>query len=131
MLFPKLLGLAERAWAKDPQWANETDESAFNAAYNKAWNEFINTVSKRELPRLNFYHGGFGYRIPAAGAIIENGTVKANAQLPGFTIKYTTNGSNPTIKSKTYTGPITEKGLIKICVFDNYGRSGRVVEIQN
>lgn len=131
MLFPKLLGLAERAWAKDPQWANETDESTFNDSYNKAWNEFINTVSKRELPRLNFYHGGFGYRIPTAGAIVENGTVKANAQLPGFTIKYTTNGSDPTIKSKIYTGPITEKGLIKLCVFDNYGRSGRVVEIQN
>ncbi|AFD08960.1 family 20 glycosylhydrolase [Solitalea canadensis] len=131
MLFPKLLGLAERAWAKDPEWANEKDEASFTTSYTKAWNEFINTVSKRELPRLSFYHGGFKYRIPTAGAIVENGTVKANVQLPGFIIKYTTNGSTPTIKSKTYTNPITEKGLIKLCVFDSYGRSGRIEEIKN
>lgn len=131
MLLPKLLGLAERAWAPDPAWATEPDAAKAEAAYNQAWSAFVNVLGKRELPRLSHYAGGFQYRIPTAGAVLENGKVLANVQLPGFVIRYTTDGSEPTEKSKVYTGPISAKGEVKLKVFSPSGRSGRVVTISN
>ncbi|MCO4292771.1 carbohydate-binding domain-containing protein [Solitalea sp. MAHUQ-68] len=131
MLMPKLLGLAERAWAKDPEWSTEKDEAKSNELYAKAWSDFVNRIGKRELPRLSYYKGGLKYRIPTAGAIVENGSVKANVQLPGFVIRYTTNGTEPTSSSKLYTEPVATKGTIKLRVFDARGRGGRTVEVQN
>lgn len=131
MLLPKLLGLAERAWAPDPSWATNPESAQSKAAYKQAWSEFVNVLGKRELPRLSYYAGGFNYRIPTVGAKVENGKVLANVQLPGFTVRYTTDGSEPTAKSKIYSGPVSEKGAIKFKVFDASGRAGRVVTVEN
>ncbi|MFD2513290.1 family 20 glycosylhydrolase [Pontibacter locisalis] len=131
MLLPKLLGLAERAWAPDPAWATDENSAKGEAAYNQAWSEFVNILGKRELPRLSYYAGGYNYRIPTAGAVIENGKVKANLQLPGFTIRYTTDGSEPTLNSKTYTAPVPTTGEVKLKVFNPEGRSGRVVTVKD
>ena len=131
MLLPKLLGLAERAWAKDPDWATETDTTKSKLLYHEAWNQFVNVLGKRELPRLDNYHNGFNYRIPNAGAVSLNGQVFANVQLPGFTIRYTTNGEIPTINSAIYQSPITVKGLIKLAVFSSDRRAGKTVSVQN
>ncbi|WP_202800210.1 chitobiase/beta-hexosaminidase C-terminal domain-containing protein [Pontibacter sp. BAB1700] len=91
----------------------------------------MNVLGKRELPRLSHYAGGFQYRIPTAGAVVENGRVLANVQLPGFIIRYTTDGTEPGEKSPVYTGPISEKGEIKLKVFSPSGRSGRVLTVVN
>ncbi|MHC2992133.1 beta-N-acetylhexosaminidase, partial [Pontibacter sp. HJ8] len=131
MLLPKLLGLAERAWSKDPAWATEADNAKSEALYNQAWTEFVNVLSKRELPRLDHYAGGFRYRIPTAGAVVENGRIVANVQLPGMVIRYTTDGSEPTQKSKAYKEPIASKGTVKLRVFNRAGRGGRTVTVEN
>ncbi|QCR21960.1 family 20 glycosylhydrolase [Pontibacter sp. SGAir0037] len=131
MLLPKLLGLAERAWATDPAWATEADTKKSEELYRQAWSQFTNIVGKRELPRLDHYAGGFNYRIPAPGAIVQNGAVTANLQLPGFTIRYTTDGSEPTAQSKVYTSPIAEKGTIKMKAFNSLGRGSRTVTVQH
>ncbi len=131
MIMPKILGLAERAWAQDPSWATNPESAQSQAAYQQDWSEFVNILGKRELPRLNYYAGGFHYRIPTVGAVAENGKVKANVQLPGMTIRYTTNGSDPTVKSKVYTGPVSEKGTLKFAAFDAAGRSSRVTTVEN
>ncbi|WP_245964539.1 family 20 glycosylhydrolase [Rufibacter immobilis] len=131
MLLPKLLGLAERAWSPDPAWASNPESAQSKAAYAQAWSAFVNVLGKRELPRLNYYAGGFNYRIPTAGAVVQNGEVLANVQLPGMTIRYTTNGEVPTAKSKIYTGPIAQKGTIKLAVFDPAGRMSRVTTVEN
>jgi hexosaminidase len=131
MILPKLLGLAERAWAQDPQWAVEKDTDTARELYDQAWSVFVNTVGKRELPRLDCYHGGFAYRIPPAGAAIEDGKVFVNIQLPGFDLRYTSDGSEPTARSGKYTGPITGKGLIKIKAFNPLGRGGKTTTIEN
>ena len=131
MLLPKLLGLAERAWSKDPAWATEADMAKSDELYGQAWTEFVNVLGKRELPRLDHYAGGFRYRIPTPGAIAENGRVIANAQFPGMVIRYTTDGSEPTQKSKVYAGPITAKGTVKLRAFNSTGRAGRTVTVEN
>jgi hexosaminidase len=131
MLLPKLLGLAERAWAKDPQWATEIDTTKSKTLYNDAWSQFVNILGKQELPRLTYYGGSFNYRIPSPGAISTNGQVIANSQLPGLIIHYTTGGQAPSISSPVYKGPITEKGLIKLALFNNAGRHGKIAAIEN
>jgi hexosaminidase len=131
MLLPKLLAVAERAWAQDPQWAREEDAEKSSEAYQQAWSRFVNQLGKRELPRLSHYNGGYYYRIPTAGAVVQQGRVLANVQLPGLKIRYTTDGTEPTASSKEYTGPITEKGTIKLRVFNNNGRGGRTVAVEN
>ncbi|MCW9706870.1 family 20 glycosylhydrolase [Fodinibius salsisoli] len=130
MLLPKLLGLAERAWAPQPDWALEADSSTWNSEYNRDWNRFVNKVGMRELPRLDHYSGGFEYRIPTAGATVINEEVKANVQMPGFTIRYTTDGSEPTINSREYIRPIPSEEMIKFRVFNRSGRGGRTIKVE-
>ncbi|SFG83541.1 family 20 glycosylhydrolase [Pedobacter insulae] len=129
MLLPKLLGFAERAWAKNPNWAIEKDSKIANVNYLKDWTWFVNVLGKREFTRLNHYASGFNYRIPTVGVNIEEGKVHANVQFPGLIIKYTQNGSEPTLKSKTYTSPITQGGSIKFKAFNSVGRGGRTISI--
>ncbi|WP_347159239.1 family 20 glycosylhydrolase [Pontibacter chitinilyticus] len=131
MLLPKLLALAERAWAPDPAWSTEKEEAKRTTLYNQAWSEFVNVLGKRELPRLSHYHGGFEYRIPTPGAIVENGKVVANLQLPGLEIRYTTDGSEPTQSSKLYQAPVPANGPVKLKVFTPAGRAGRTITVQN
>lgn len=130
-LVPKLIGMSERAWAKDPEWATEKDMQKSAQLYQQSWSSFVNTLGTRDLPRLDYYAGGFNYRIPTVGAKIVNGQVVANFQLPGLKITYTTNGKEPEVSDKEYTGPIDAKGVIKLRAFDTRGRGGRSIEIKN
>ncbi len=129
--FPKLLGLAERAWAADPEWATEKDKAKSELLYQKAWNEFANISGKRELTKLAWYQGGAQFRIPTVGATINNGEAVANIQLPGMQIRYTADGTEPGIKSPLYSVPVKEKGVITFRAFDDKGRGGRSIRIEN
>ncbi|MBC8984281.1 family 20 glycosylhydrolase [Pedobacter sp. N36a] len=129
MLLPKLLGLAERAWAKDPEWALEEDLEKGKVSYDQAWSEFVNVLGKKELPRLNYYAGGFKYRIPTPGINLSNGQIAANVQLPGLIIRYTTDGKEPMASSKIYTQPIPFQKGVKFRVFDVTNRGGRSMVI--
>ncbi|MDP2069070.1 MAG: family 20 glycosylhydrolase [Lutibacter sp.] len=131
LLFPKLLALAERAWAQNPSWATEKNPEMSHVSYNKDWSTFVNVLGKKELPRMDYYSGGFKYRIPPVGAIIDSGKVKANIQQPGFVIRYTSDGSEPTINSEIYTKPIEDKGKIILAAFSNIGRKGKSTIIEN
>ena len=129
MIFPSVLGLAERAWAPDPQWATEPDTTKSAAMYQQAWATFLNVMGKRELPRLTYLNGGYDYRIPKPGIMMRGGIYKANMQFPGFTIRYTTDGKDPDEKSKIYNDAVTVTGSnVKFRAFDNKGRGGNVSE---
>lgn len=125
MMLPKLIGMAERAWAPTPTWATDADEKA----YEKAWSVFTNQLGKRELPRLDYFAGGFAYRLPTAGVVIEDNQVKANVQLPGLSIRYTTDGSEPTSQSAIYTKPIPISKNIKMKVFGTNDRGSKTIEV--
>jgi len=129
MIFPSILGLAERNWAQDPTWATEPDTAKSKMLYQQAWSNFVDIIGKRELPRLDYLNGGYDYRIPKPGVILQGGKYLANEQFPGLIIRYTTDGKDPDDKSKIYNDAvtITEKG-VKFRAFDNKGRGSNVSE---
>jgi hexosaminidase len=122
------LGLAERSWAPNPDWAIEADAKKASSSYQYAWSEFVNVLAKKELPRLDNYAGGFRYRIPTPGLTMEEGKVLANVQLPGFEIRYTTDGTDPGKNSKLYAEPIAEVKNLSFRVFNASGRGGKTVK---
>jgi len=109
----------------------ETDSLKTDELYQTAWSEFVNVIGKRELPRLDHYAGGFAYRVPTPGAILINGQVAANIQFPEFAIRYTTDGSEPTVNSPVYAGPIKEKGVVKLKGFNMLGRGSSTLVVRN
>lgn len=128
LIFPKLLGLAERAWSQQPNWAKIEDTNQREVVREKAWLNFVNTIGQYHLPLLDYYKGGIGYRIPTPGAKIENGLLYANVRFPGLDIRYTTDGSIPTINSELYIDSIKVSGNIKLKAFSYKGKSSRLVE---
>ena len=60
-----------------------------------------------------------------------DGAVHANLQLPGFTLRYTTDGTEPTAKSPVVQGPIAAKGLIRVAAFDGRGRKSATAKVDN
>jgi len=130
MVFPKLLGLAERAWSAAP--AYETADH-WQESYTVAWNRFANRLGQIELPRLDMLGKGYQYRVPPPGAVIEQGWLKANTEHPGMIIRYTTDGTMPTPSCKIYTGPVKlEAGkTVRLSTFSSKGRSSRVVTLKS
>ena len=128
-MLPKLLGFAERAWAGERTWENIEDQEKREKAMEIEWNAFANTVAIRELPRLNYINEGYNYRLPLPGAVIDyDGLLKANIEFPGLKLRYTTDGSEPTVESNEYVGPVQVDGEVKIKAFDSTGKSSRTVE---
>ncbi|WP_163831407.1 family 20 glycosylhydrolase [Spartinivicinus ruber] len=125
---PKLLGLAERAWAAKPNWVG--DKKINSQLYNQAWNRFANRVGQIELPKLDYLFGGFYYRLPIPGAKLnEDGLITANIGLPGTIIRYTTDGSEPTVNSSIYKDSFSATGVVKLRAFSSSGRGGRTVKL--
>jgi hexosaminidase len=131
LLMPRLLAVAERAWAADPAWATQGDAVKAAALHRAAWSGFVNVLGQRVLPRLDLERGDVRYRIAPPGLIIDEGRVLANHVLPGLVLRYTSDGSAPTARSKPVTGPIAAKGVIRVAAFDRNGRAGLPARIVN
>ena len=131
MLLPKLFGLAERAWAPDPDWARERDAAKAESLYREAWSRFVNVLAQRELPRLDREVPGLNYRIPTPGLKVEAGMVRCSLELPGggFTLRYTTDGSEPTVQSPEVRGPIPFRGTVNVAAFNTTGRKGHTARV--
>jgi hexosaminidase len=129
MAFPRIIALAERAWAKPPQWADIEDSATRDSELRQAWNRFANRLGQRELPRLDYFSGGVKYRLPPPGAIFRDGRLEANVAMPGLDIRYTTDGTEPELTSALYSNPFAVKGVAKLRTFDTRGRGSRVVSV--
>lgn len=99
MLLPKMLGMAERAWNADSTYS----DAAFNAV-----------VATREIPVWEAR--GYNYHLRQPGIKIVNGEVLLNGAYPGIgEIRYTLDGSNPTVSSKVYDKPfVLPEGTVQI-----------------
>ena len=128
MMFPKLLSLAERAWTPADSWeaASAKEILIQQKAY---WNSFSNTLGQSVLPKLDAYD--VTYRIPSPGAVLDDGRLFANTAFPGQTIRYTTDGTEPTIQSAEYNSPVKTTGQVKLKTFAENGRSSRTAIVNN
>lgn len=126
-MLPKLIGFSESAWSPERQWETQPNRQQRLKNIDAGWNQFANTIAQKELPRLAHSNGGYAYRVPPAGVIVENGQAKANVALPGISIHYTTDGSAPTQESAIYNSPIPATGTLQFKTFDAAGKSGRTV----
>ncbi|NYE59174.1 hexosaminidase [Duganella sp. 1224] len=131
LVMPRLLAVAERAWAPDPAWATENDAAKATALHRAAWSGFVNALGQRVLPRLDLEKTGVMYRIAPPGLMLDGGRVLVNHVLPGITLRYTSDGSTPTANSKLVAGAIADKGVIQVAAFDRNGRAGLVSRIDN
>ena len=53
MAFPRMIALAERAWARSPAWAEIEDAAERRRQIDYDWNQFANRLGQIELPRLD------------------------------------------------------------------------------
>lgn len=131
MVLPRLLGLAERAWVGNPSWGDMEDVSQLRSERDYSWNEFANRLGRYEFERLDNIFNDINYKLPVAGAVIEDGVLRVNSAYPGLEIRYEINGQ-PGLESSVYEGPveISEGDSVSIAVFSSTGRSGRIVTLR-
>jgi len=129
MAFPRLLALAERAWAQSPEWAEIEDAAARRERLESDWNQFANRLGQRELPRLDWHVGGIHYRLPPPGALARDGLLVANVAFPGLQIRYTDDGSEPDSSARLYSEPIPIRSEIRLRSFDTRGRCSRTTRV--
>ncbi|NYD52567.1 hexosaminidase [Actinomadura luteofluorescens] len=117
--FPKLLGVAERAWNRDTPAPDRMDA---------AWNDFSNTLGQKTFPLLSFYKPvglrgtGVNYRVPPPGAKISEGTLSANVRNPGLAVEYSTDG----VDWRPYTAPVRAGAYALARTRSADGRTSRI-----
>ena len=129
MLMPRMLGLAERAWAADPAWARERDPLKAQALHTQAWSLFAHQLGSQVLPRLTREMPSLHWRIPSPGLQREGDAVRVNLQLPGLEVRYTTDGSEPTLASELVHGPIRTPLTVRAAAFAPDGRRSAVATL--
>ena len=125
MLMPRLLALAERAWAPDPSWAQQTNLQQAASQHATAWSTFLSQLGLQVLPQIDAELPALSYRIPPPGLRRVDGKVLANEEIPGFLLRYTVDGSEPNPASPLFTGPIASSGEVRVAAFNAAGRAGR------
>lgn len=124
-MFPKVLGLAQRAWSPKPEW----EERSLPGQRRSDWNRFVTLVGERELPHLA--RQGIEYRIPPPGAVVRQDTLYMNTLYPGLTPVYQIDNKAPTV----YSGPVplstVEAARIQIWSRDRTGRQSRKSKLSN
>src|SRR5437870_13404045 len=129
MMLPQLFGLAGRARPPNPDWEREGDPAKSKSQSRQAWSRFANVLGQRELPRLDREVPGLNYRIPTPGLNVEGGAVHTSMELPGFTLRYTTDGTEPTVRSAEVRGPIPFRGTVRLAAFNSAGRRGHTARL--
>ena len=103
-LFPKIMGLSERGWHASPQWENITGIHE-QYTYEKDLSFYYQRISQKEIPYWEKME--VNYRLPFPGLYIDNdGILFANSSIKGGQIRYTTDGTEPTLHSKLWNKPV-------------------------
>jgi len=120
MMFPRAAALAEDVWSKFER---------------KDWNDFSRRLRTHYL-RLDRL--GIAYYVEAPVPKSELVRLEGQQpvefeapQVPGTTIRYTVDGSEPTEKSPPYLGPIrlNKPGIVRAAMFRSSGTKSNVVQV--
>ena len=102
-IFPKILGLVERGWNTHPAWEKLSGEKE-QQAFNRDLALFYSKVSDREMPY--WASRSINFRLPHPGLCIKEGMLYANTPIRGGEIRYTTDGTEPTLHSELWQAPV-------------------------
>lgn len=98
LVIPKIFGLVERGWNSTPDWSGNDEAMAQSRAkYNM-------NIATWELPML--HKRGYNFHVAQPGIILKDGKLLTNAQYPQAQIRYTLDGSEPTLASPLWTVPV-------------------------
>ncbi len=130
MLFPRVIALAERAWAPKPIW--ETGTNFNETAFLKDYAGFMKKLGIQELQKLNTLNGGYLYRLPALGLRVYEESLICNVEYPGFDIYYTSDGTVPNLQSKKYTQiiPLDRAKTYRFSVITKDGKVGDIITLK-
>ena len=103
LLFPKIMGLAERGWNAYPAW-EELRGAQEQQAFNKALALYYEKISDMEMPY--WARNGIHFRLPHPGLLVKDGKLYANVAIRGAEIRYTTDGSEPDAQSALWEAPV-------------------------
>jgi len=114
MMFPRIIALAEVAWSKNER---------------KNYPDFLNRLSSHErfLKEFNYSKGNNDI---TGNTMLRNLQYELKTELPGATIRYTLDGTYPSLKSTVYIKPLALMDLLdlKALCFNNGVPYGRVFE---
>ena len=110
-IFPKLQGLAERGWNATPLSVSNGISIYPRMQFEAERIRYFAQLYQYELPRIHEW--GIRFHLAQPGIHIENGMVFCNhpylsdaeMQFDGLIIRYTTNGTEPSMDSEIYSGP--------------------------
>ncbi len=100
-VLPKMLGLVERGWNADPEWSADLSNVAM---YDSARHQYNLKIGTQELPML--HRRGWNFRLAQPGIMVVDGKLLANAPYPGVTVRYTLDGTEPTMNSAVWEAPV-------------------------
>lgn len=103
LLFPKIMGLAERGWNAYSAW-EELRGAQEQQAFNKALALYYEKISDMEMPY--WARNGINFRLPHPGLLVKDGKLYANVAIRGAEIRYTTDGSEPDTQSALWEAPV-------------------------
>ena len=103
LLFPKLMGLAERGWNAHPAW-EALSGAQEQQAFNQALALYEEKISAKEMPC--WAKNGVNFRLAQPGLKIEEGRLYANVSIQGAEIRYTMDGTEPTVQSPLWKAPV-------------------------
>lgn len=113
-LFPKLIGLAERAWNATPVSLRGTQGELPKERFEAERVVYLRQLYAYELPRL--HQIGIRFHLAQPGIRLTEGSdgkqlVVINCPVPQAEIRYTTDGSEPTALSPRYSKPLDAAAL--------------------
>lgn len=105
MIYPRVMALAERAWAK-AVWEDDKPNVQNRL---QDWAIFTNTLTQKELPKIAA--AGSSFYLPPPGAVIEKGNLLANVAYPGLTIEYSLDKG---ASWNVYSGAVAASGVVML-----------------
>jgi len=129
MAFPKILGVAERAW---------NPELPPVAEMPRLWSRFANALGQEILPRLGAFTAvdlrgelprdvGVNYRVPPPGGLVTDGVLSASVEFPGLPIEFSTDGGR---SWRAYGAPVRVAGMVALRTHAPDGRTSRIAWVK-